>query len=321
MASKNVPTYINGYNTHNFLGRGSFANVFRCSKEGNNYAMKRINSEERFKKYALREIDFLNEVDNPYIVKMVDNFMEKDIQYLVFEFLKVNLYKHMFKNNHFPNFKKFAKYSFQISDGLAYLHAKNIVHCDLKLENIMVNDLDNLKIIDLGSSMKSNTSIKKKNLYIQSRYYRAPEILYEVGFSNKIDIWSMGIILTEMILRKCVFNGKDSKGMIYKIADFIGIPELGVYTHSIHYDKLFEMKNDKLCYRPGGNLYNVKGYREDRLEEYLINGLRTNFDDICDYQIDNTVGFIHKILNYDFNMRLSAAECKNELLLLENEFE
>ena len=321
MASKNVPNYINGYTTYDFLGRGSFANVFRCSKEGNNYAMKRINSEERFKRYALREIDFLNEVDNPYIVKMVDNFMEEDVQYLVFEFLRVNLYKHMFKNNQFPNFKKFAKYSFQISDGLAYLHAKNIVHCDLKLENIMVNDLDNLKIIDLGSSMKSNTSIKKKNLYIQSRYYRAPEILYEVSFSDKIDIWSMGIILTEMILRRCVFNGNDSRGMIYKIADFIGIPELGIYTHSIHYDKLFEMKNDKLCYRSVANLYKVKGFREDRLEEYLINGLRTNFNDICDYQIDNTVAFVHKILDYNFNMRLSAEECKSELLLLENEFE
>ena len=142
-----------------------------------------------------------------------------------------------------------------------------------------------------------------------------------MGFSNKIDIWSMGIILTEMILRKCVFNGKDSKGMIYKISDFIGIPELGVYTHSIYYDKLFEMRNDKLCYRPGANLCKVKGYREDRLEEYLINGLRTNFNDICDYQIDNTVAFVHKILDYDFNTRLSAEECKNELLLLESEFE
>ena len=54
MASKNVPKVVNGYTTQDFLGRGSFANVFKCTKEGKTYAMKRINSEERFKKYALR---------------------------------------------------------------------------------------------------------------------------------------------------------------------------------------------------------------------------------------------------------------------------
>ena len=66
--------------------------------------------------------------------------------------------------------------------------------------------------------------------------------------------------------------------------------------------------------------YKAKGYRENRLEEYLINGMRTNFSDICDYQIDNTVSFIHKILDYDFNKRLSAEDCKIELAVLENEF-
>ena len=81
--------------------------------------------------------------------------------------------------------------------------------------------------------------------------------------------------LTEMILRRCVFNGKDSQEMIYKIADFIGIPELGVLHTFNLVINLFEMRNDKLCYRPCANLYKVKGFREDRLEEYLINGVRT----------------------------------------------
>ena len=79
MASKNVPIILNGYTTSHFLGRGSFANVFRCTKGGRNYAMKRINSEERFKRYALREIDFLKDVDNPHVVKLVDDFVEDKI--------------------------------------------------------------------------------------------------------------------------------------------------------------------------------------------------------------------------------------------------
>ena len=112
---------------------------------------------------------------------------------------------------------------FQISDGLSYLHLKNIIHCDLKLENVMIDKNGNLKIIDLGSSLKGNIEIKR-NFYIQSRYYRAPEILFEINFSNKIDIWSMGIIATEMILQTCIFNGRDTNEMIYKICDFLDIP-------------------------------------------------------------------------------------------------
>ena len=281
--------------------------------------MKRINSEGRFKRYALKEIEFLSSIDNPHVVKMVDNFINEDIQYLVFEYLKVNMYKHMFKNYNYPNFKTFTKFSYQISDGLSYLHSKEIVHCDLKLENIMVDNLNNLKIIDLGSSMNSNYPFKKKKLYIQSRYYRAPEILYEVGFSDKIDIWSMGIILTEMILRRCVFNGKNSLEMIYKISDFLGIPDTDIYLNSIYFNDLFEKKEDTYIYKSSSNNFRVKGYREDRLEEYLINGLRTNFDDIYEYQIENTVAFVHKILEYNFNLRLTAEQCKSELILIESQ--
>ena len=319
MASKNIPEFINGYTTDNFLGRGSFANVFRCTKDGKTYAMKRINSEERFKRYARREINFFDNLESNRVVRLLDNFMKDEIQYLVFEYLEDNLYKYMFKKKNFPNFKTFSKYMYQISDGLSYLHEKNIVHCDLKLENVMKDKNNDLKIIDLGSSLKGNINFKN-NFYIQSRYYRAPEILYEINFSNKIDIWSMGIMATEMILRTCIFNGRDTDEMIYKICDFLNIPTIDAYKYSNAYNKLFELVNGTIYYRYPANRYKVKGYRENRLEEYLINGMRTNFSDIYDYQIENTVTFIYKILDYNFNTRLSAEDCKIELVVLENEF-
>ena len=87
----------------------------------------------------------------------------------------------------------------------------------------------------------------------------------------------------------------------------------------ILFNDLFEKKEDTYIYKSSSNNFRVKGYREDRLEEYLINGLRTNFDDIYEYQIENTVAFVHKILEYNFNLRLTAEQCKSELILIESQ--
>ena len=113
MASKKVPEFVNGYTTDNFLGRGSFANVFRCTKEGKTYAMKRINSEERFKRYALKEIKFFDDLDNKHVVKLLDNFIEDQIQYLVFEYLEDNLYKYLFKKRIFQILRLFQNICFK----------------------------------------------------------------------------------------------------------------------------------------------------------------------------------------------------------------
>lgn len=315
MASKNVPKELKGYETKEFLGKGTFANVFSCYKNNNRYALKRINSKEKFKKYALKEIEYLNAVDSEYVIKMEDHFITDNIQYLVFEYLYDNLYNYVLKNKNYPNFNGLTNYCYQISSGLEHLHSKDIIHCDLKLENIMISsNLQNIKIIDLGSSVIKN-KIRNRNItnfYIQSRYYRAPEILYEINISEKIDIWSLGVIITELILKKCIFNGKNIPYMIYKISDYIDIPTLKVYKNSTTFEKLYDNYKGNYTHKD----YKSR-YRENKLEEYIIDGLRSNFDYIYDYQIDNMVALTYKILDYDYNTRLTAIQCKEELSILE----
>ena len=281
--------------------------------------MKRVNSEERFKKYALHEINYLKKIKSDRVVSMVDNFIEENIQYLVFEYLKEDLYKYIFKNKAEISFSRFTNFCYQIADGLAYIHSKKIIHCDLKLENVMIsNNLKDLKIIDLGSSIEKR-KISKCNFYIQSRYYRAPEVLYELGLSEKIDIWSLGVIITEMLLKKCIFNGKNSLEMIYKIADFIGIPNLKEYYKSNVFTRVFVSFDDEYIYSRLSSNCKVKGYRENRLEEYIILGINNNFKDALSYQIKNTLNLIFKILDYNYITRISAEECKKHLLLIETE--
>jgi serine/threonine protein kinase len=318
MTSKQVPPLLNDYKTDKFLGKGSFSSVFNSYKDGTRYAMKRVNSEDRFKKCALNEIKLLSEVNSQYIVRLEDNFIHKNIQYLVFEYLHDNLYNYVVKKENYPNFKTLLRYSYQMAEGLSYLHSRDIVHCDFKLENMMIcSDLKNIKIIDLGSSVRADTKVKN-NFYIQSRYYRAPEILYRINFNTKIDIWSYGVLVTELILRSNIFNGKDASHMIYKIADYIDIPTSKDYQDTDYFRKLFYNDRGAWIYSSQADNFKVKGYRENRLEEYLINGLKNNFNDLYDYQIENTVSFIHKILEYDYDKRLTADQCKDEVVLLEH---
>ena len=81
--------------------------------------------------------------------------------------------------------------------GLKHLHSHNIIHRDLKPENIGVNEDCSLKIFDFGIARLDNSSKKTRN--ITTRYYRAPEVILKMEYDHKVDIWSVGCIMGEMI--------------------------------------------------------------------------------------------------------------------------
>tara|TARA_B100000787_G_C16197017_1_gene301670 strand:- start:351 stop:851 length:501 start_codon:yes stop_codon:yes gene_type:complete len=94
-------------------------------------------------------------------------------------------------------------------EGVEFIHSIFIIHADLKPENIMITSLEymTIKIIDFGASIIHGSNLKT-NFYIVSRFYRAPELLYEEEFSGKIDIWSLGCIIYELIVFKPLFYSK-----------------------------------------------------------------------------------------------------------------
>ena len=196
MASKNVPKELEGYKTKEFLGKGTFANVFSCYKNNNRYALKRINSKEKFKKYALKEIEYLNAVDSEYVIKMEDHFISDNIQYLVFEYLYDNLYNYVLKNKNYPNFNGLTNYCYQISCGLEHLHSKDIIHCDLKLENIMFDKVGgfDVKLIDFGFATKFERNKETLFVILGSPLYMAPELVEQKHYNQKVDIWAIGVM-------------------------------------------------------------------------------------------------------------------------------
>ena len=151
--------------------------------------------------------------------------MYRNHQCLVFEMLSLNLYEFL-KNTDFSGvslnlLRKFAK---QILKALSYLATPevDIIHCDLKPENILLctPKRSAIKVIDFGSSCRSN---KPMYSYIQSRFYRSPEVMLGLPYSTAIDIWSLGCILVEMHTGEPLFSGSDQVDQMQKIVKVSGL--------------------------------------------------------------------------------------------------
>jgi dual specificity tyrosine-phosphorylation-regulated kinase 1 len=151
--------------------------------------------------------------------------MYRNHQCLVFEMLSLNLYE-LLKNTQFGGvslnlIRKFAK---QVLKALAFLARPDvdIIHCDLKPENILLRHPKKsaIKVIDFGSSCRSN---KRMYSYIQSRFYRSPEVMLGLPYSVAIDMWSLGCILVEMHTGEPLFSGSDQFDQMQKIVKILGM--------------------------------------------------------------------------------------------------
>lgn len=163
--------------------------------------------------------------DQHNIVRLLSTFMYRNHQCIVFEMLSLNLYE-LLKNTHFAGvslnlIRKFAK---QILKALAYLALPDIdiIHCDLKPENILLRHpkRSGIKVIDFGSSCKSS---RRMYSYIQSRFYRSPEVMLGLPYSVAIDMWSLGCILVEMHTGEPLFSGTDQFDQMQKIVAILGM--------------------------------------------------------------------------------------------------
>jgi dual specificity tyrosine-phosphorylation-regulated kinase 1 len=152
--------------------------------------------------------------------------------------LSLNLYE-LLKNTQFGGvslnlIRKFAK---QVLKALSFLARSDVdvIHCDLKPENILLRHpkKSGVKVIDFGSSCRSN---KRMYSYIQSRFYRSPEVMLGLPYSVAIDMWSLGCILAEMHTGEPLFSGSDQFDQMQKIVKL-----LGMVPHS-----MLEKSNDQV---------------------------------------------------------------------------
>ena len=115
------------------------------------------------------------------------------------------------------------RFAIQILQALKYLKDESIIHCDLKPENILLKspDKSGIKVIDFGSSCFKDERIYT---YIQSRFYRAPEIVLGIPYTTAIDMWSFGCILIELFTGFPIFPGENEMEQLSMIMEVRGIP-------------------------------------------------------------------------------------------------
>ena len=114
----------------------------------------------------------------------------------------------------------------QLIVSLKYIKEYSVIHCDLKPENILFTSQNNIrvKIIDFGSGCFETRQIYT---YIQSRFYRSPEVMLGFKYTPAIDMWSLGCILVELYQGYPLFPGKSEEDQMSKILEVIGLPPKG----------------------------------------------------------------------------------------------
>jgi len=246
------------YIVGNVIGKGSFGQVVKACDNITNevVAIKIIKSKKPFLQQAKTEIElleFLNKKDRSdlaCIVRLQEHFQFRGHQCLVFEMLSYNLYdllRHTnFKGVSLHLIRKFGK---QILKALCFLslHDVNVIHCDLKPENILLRHPKRsaIKLIDFGSSCRAGQTVYS---YIQSRFYRSPEVLLGCPYSPLIDMWSLGCILVEMHTGEPLFSGQDEPDQIVKIYELLGPPPNHMIQTGTKGLKYFQLGQDGMSY-------------------------------------------------------------------------
>ena len=210
------------------LGDGSYGIVYLAVNiiTKQNVAMKKI---DKVKENAIddmeikNEIEILKKLDHPNIVKIIEFFSTPKAYYIITDFCGCGELYNQIKHQYTEG--QLAVLFYQVLSGLYYLHTKNIVHRDLKLENILISEIEKdnntnekyfwVKIIDFGTA-KIFEKNKNEKAVVGSSYYIAPEVLHK-NSNEKCDTWSVGVILYMLIVGRAPFDGKSDDEIIENI--------------------------------------------------------------------------------------------------------
>ncbi|SMR47064.1 unnamed protein product [Zymoseptoria tritici ST99CH_3D1] len=258
----------NRYLILDVLGQGTFGQVVKCQnlKTQEVVAVKVVKNKTAYFNQSMMEVsvlDLLNgrmdKNDDHHILRLKDTFIHRQHLCLVFELLSVNLYE-LIKQNQFRGLsttlvRVFAQ---QLLNGLCLLSKAKLIHCDMKPENILLKNLESpiIKIIDFGSACDERQTVYT---YIQSRFYRSPEVLLGLPYSAAIDMWSLGCIVVELFLGLPLFPGSSEYNQVSRITEMLGLPPNWMLETGKQSGEFFEKVHDE---------FGRRTYRLKSMEQY-----------------------------------------------------
>ncbi|GFU57409.1 hypothetical protein NPIL_257611 [Nephila pilipes] len=205
------------------LGAGTFARCFEFQNTvtGERFAAKVIpKSETQERNYGIfQEIIIHSTLSHPSIIKFYDHFEDEGHMYLILELCRPITLGDMLKRRKVLIVPEVRYILLKLIEACKYLHQKHVIHCDLKLENILINDKMEIKVADFGLSRRLDEGTKIKGIR-GTLPFMAPEILLDVGYDYKVDIWALGCIIFTLLTGSQPFKyDKDRNVTIKKIIE------------------------------------------------------------------------------------------------------
>ena len=212
------------YEVIKILGKGTYGTVVEgCDyKRKQKVAIKILKLAKDHLETAAKEISILNKVKSDYSVQFKTAFLFRGHVCISFELLSISLSSYMkmqkFAGLNMPLIRRIA---IQLLLGLKDIHSSGVIHCDIKPQNILLKHIHKtgVKIIDFGISCIGKPKIYN---YLQTRYYRSPEVILGCSFGTAVDIWSLGCVLAELMNGSPIFKGEDEHDQMIKIMAVFG---------------------------------------------------------------------------------------------------
>ncbi|XP_068988430.1 probable serine/threonine-protein kinase dyrk2 isoform X2 [Bombus flavifrons] len=286
------------------IGKGSFGQVIRAldHKTGQYIAIKIIRNKKRFHHQALVEVKILDHLRKKdleanashNVIHMLEYFYFRNHLCITFELMSLNLYELIKKNN----YKGFSlslirRFANSLVSCLRLLYRENIIHCDLKPENVLLKQrgCSSIKVIDFGSSCYSHQRVYT---YLQSRFYRSPEVILGIQYGTPIDMWSLGCILAELYTGCPLFPGEDEIEQLACIMEVLGLPPEHIIDLATRRRLFFDPKGSPRC------VTNSKGKKRWAGSRNLAIALRCT-DTLF-------VDFVRRCLEWDPQKRMTPDE-------------
>ncbi|KAM3144140.1 hypothetical protein pb186bvf_003904 [Paramecium bursaria] len=201
------------------LGDGSFGKVYLIAMNNQNYALKTIKIQNLLKwqkvEQAKLELSIMYSLNHENIIKLHGHFEDEDYIYLLLDYIGGGDLFNLLKRQGTLSENQVIHYIRQVVEAFIYLHSlpKPVIHRDIKPENILVDENNKVKLADFGSANSIQTIDGKRQTYTGTQPYMSPEMLDGNEYDQRLDIWSIGVLIYELLTNKSPFTGDSIQQM------------------------------------------------------------------------------------------------------------
>ena len=323
---KHGEIFDNKYVSKGIFGKGTYSTVIQAMniKTKEEIAIKIIRNNDVMKRSGLEEIEYIrklneSDIENKYhIVKMKNYFFHKNHLCIVFQASMMNLRQILEKYGKLNGKNIGIKldvvriYSYQLFLSLIHLKKNQILHCDIKPDNILINEKKNeISLTDFGTVLTISECNSTKTPFIGSRYYRSPEIALGIDFDYKSDLWSSACTIFELYTGNVLFPSNSNNHMILLHMELKGLISTKLMKRSNFIENYFDNENnflldefdeisEKLIFRK------VLVKKKLNLKSLLINSQTLNEDELK--KIDLFADLLEKCLIIDPSKRIDIED-------------